>query len=165
MKSWIFAFVGLTCLVSSLSLTAIGQTAPPQGSASQGATTQASLKEIKFKLEWIQTTTRTPAVPNSVPETETISLATMDGETAMTANKLVSTELYRRVTIHPETQKDGSVLVDVSVTEFSKDSERDTPRISTRVRLKGSDTRVIQSRVSKGLGYEFEYVLSISMDQ
>ena len=162
MKSWIFAFVGLSCLIGSFSLSAHGQ----QQAVPPIADKQASLKEIKFKLEWITTTVK-PAnsqSPAPIPETETISLVTMEGETAMTSNRTPGTETYRRVTLHPESQKDGSTVVDVSVSEFTKDSERDTPRLTTRIRLKGTDTRILQARTSKGPNYEFEYVLVISME-
>ena len=160
MKSWIFAFVGLSCLIGSLSLSARGQQQVPAPAAGQ----QASLKEIKFKLEWTTTTVKNANTPASVPETETISLVTMDGDTAMTSNRTPGTETYRRVTLHPESQKDGSTVVDVSVSEFTKDSERDTPRLTTRIRLKGNDVRVLQARTSKGPRYEFEYLLAISME-
>jgi hypothetical protein len=163
MRSSILSFVGLTCLFGSLSLSAVGQqqVPPPAGQ-------QASLKEIKFKLEWITTSGRVPgSSPNATPaspDTETISLITMDGDTAMTANKVVGTDTYRRITLHPESQKDGSTIVDVSVSEFSKDSERDTPRLSTRIRLKGADVRVIQARTAKGTNFDYEYLLNISME-
>ena len=164
MKSWIFTFVGLSCLVGSLTMTAHGQqgTVPPPVVAGQ----QSSGKEIKFKLEWITTTVKpvNAAGAAAPPEIETVSLVTMDGETAMTANKATGTNTYRRVTLHPESQKDGSVVVDVSVSEFTNESERDTPRLSTRIRLKGADTKVLQARTSKGQGYEYEYLINISME-
>lgn len=160
MKSWIFAFVGLSCLVGSLSFSARGQQQVPAPAVVQ----QASLKEFKFKLEWITTTVKNANTPASIPETETISLVAMDGDNAMTSNRTPGSETYRRVTLHPESQKDGSTVVDVSVSEFTKDSERDTPRLTTRIRLKGTDTRILQGRTSKGPNYEFEYVLAISME-
>jgi hypothetical protein len=166
MKSWIFAFVGLSCLLGSLTLKANGQGQTQQQVQPPIAAQQGSVRENKFKLEWITTSIKPANSPaaQAPPETEAITLVTMDGDTAMTANKVVSTDTYRRVTLRPESQKDGTTLVDVSVSEFSKDSDRDVPRLSTRLRLKAGDTRMIQTRNSKGQGYEFEYLLSITMD-
>ncbi len=165
MKSWIFAFVGLSCLFGSLTLKANGQGQAQQQAQPPVVAQQGSLREIKFKLEWITTSIKPANSPaaQAPPETEAITLVTMDGDTAMTANKVVSTDTYRRVTLRPEAQKDGSTIVDVSVSEFSKDSERDVPRLSTRIRLKEGITRVIQARTSKGAGYEFEYLLNVTM--
>lgn len=162
MKSWIFAFIGLSCLFCSLTLPANGQGGVPPAAVPP----QVSLKEFKFKVEWMTTSIKPPTstATQAPPETETISLVTMDGDTAMTANKVTSTDVYRRVTLHPESQKDGTTIVDVSISEFTKESERDVPRLSTRIRLKAGDTRVIQARNSKGQGYEFEYLLNITME-
>jgi hypothetical protein len=156
MRSSIIGFIGIFCLVGSSSLSAVGQQQPPP------ATAQSGPKEIKFKVEWITTGQRNPPLP---AETDSISLVAMDGDNAMTANKIVSSDIYRKVTLHPEVQKDGSTLVDVSVSEFTKESEREWPRLTTRIRLKGNDVRTIQTRTSKGEGYQFDYQILISMDQ
>jgi hypothetical protein len=156
MRSSILSFVGLTCLLGSLSLSAIGQQQVPPP-----ASQQASLKEIKFKLEWMTTSVRNPPAK---PEVETISLIAMDGDTAMTANKVVNTESFRKITLRPEVQKDGSTLVDITVSEYTKESEREFPRLSTRIRLRGNEVKAIQTRTSKGENYQFEYLLMISVE-
>lgn len=153
MKSWIFALVGLSCLIGSLTVPAIAQ----QGTKEPAkATDQKPFKPIKFKLEWV-TTLKTQA---TTVTTETVIVRAADGQTIMTNNPVGTGDMYRRVTIHPEIQTDGSYLVDITVNESNK--EQDNPRISTILKMRPNETELVQSRISKGTGYEYEYLFSVT---
>lgn len=129
-----------------------------QGQAGQAtkAAEQKPFKEIKFKLEWITTTVS----QNPTTSTESVIFTTVDGQTCMTNNPMQSSDMYRRVTLHPDLQADGSYLVDVVVNEANK--EVDNPRISTQVKVRMGDTKIVQTRTSKGNGYNYEYVFAIT---
>ena len=156
MKSWIFAFVGLTGLIASVTVPAIAQQSGGKSeSARAAAPDQRPIKEVKFKIEWTGATKNQAAVAS-----ESITIVGAEGETMMSNNPLPSSEFYRRVTLRAESQPDGSYAVDVTVTESSK--EQDIPRVSTVVKVRKGDTKVIQARVSKSAGGEVEYLLSIT---
>jgi hypothetical protein len=156
MKSWIFALVGLSCLIGSLTVPAFAK----QGGKAepQKATDQKPFKEVKFKLEWSgQGAKGTPAA------IETITLVCADGQTSMSNNALiVGGDTYRRITIHPESQPDGSYIVDIVVSETNK--EQDIPRISTVAKVRKGETKIVQTRISKSSSGEVEYVFAITAE-
>ena len=156
MKSWIFAFVGLSCLFASITGTALAKQGGQKTEAVK-ATDQKPIKEVKFKLEWITSTKSQP------PTSESVVFSAAEGLTTMTNNPVQSSEFYRKVTLHPDLQPDGSYIVDVVVSEANK--EQDIQRMSTVAKLKPNETKIIQDRVSKGSNYEFEYTFAITRVQ
>jgi hypothetical protein len=50
MKSWIFAFIGLSCLIASITVSAFGQQGGQKTEPAKVAE-QKSINEVKFKLE------------------------------------------------------------------------------------------------------------------
>jgi hypothetical protein len=97
------------------------------------------------------------------PTSETVLFSAAEGLTTMTNNPVQSSDFYRKVTLHPDLQTDGSYIVDVVVSEANK--EQDLPRISTVVKVRPNETKIIQTRTSKGANYEFEYTFSITQVQ
>lgn len=81
----------------------------------------------------------------------------------MSTNPVVGdNSLYRRVVVRPESQKDGSYMLNMSISEFQKDAERELPRVETNVRVRTGDTKVIQTRAAKGSGYEYEFLVTVT---
>lgn len=158
MKSAIYSILCLSCLVASFTLPAIGQ--GTAGSTPQKPVTPNIGKELKFKLEW--TTVSDPANPTKSTTSESIVLCTIDGQTSLSTNLATGTEIYRRVTLHPDIQVDGTYLLDVQVAELLKDQDRDITRVATAVRLRANETKVVQSRTAKGTNYAYDYLFTIT---
>ena len=161
MKSWIFAFVGLTSLLASFTVPALAQqgtkTEIPKGSTVEQP---RSMKEVKFKLEWI---TSVKSKTSPFEEKYALSIVGVDGETSMTNNSDGTSASYRRVTLHPESQKDGSYLVDVTVSDSTQD--RDIPRISTTVRIFPGINKLVQDRLMNGKDTDADYQLFLTVEK
>ena len=156
MKSWIFAFVGFSCFVGSLTVTAHGQLGQgtPKTDPPKLAVEQKPLKEVKFRIEW---TGASKGVASTAMESVTITGA--EGEMSMSNNPLPDGS-YRKVVLRPEGQHDGSYLVDISVSESTRD--QDIPRMSTVVKIRKGETKIVQSRLSKNSNGESEYTCAIT---
>ena len=154
MKSWILGIVGLSCILGSLSLSAIGQqaTKPDQ----EKSVTKRSFKELKFKIEWTGGYKGKEATSS-----ESAILCAAAGETSMTNNPVNNGETYRKAIIHPELQPDGSYIVDLLVSESSR--VQDYQRMSTPVKLKWGQTKVVQTRYMKDASRDYEYQTKLSL--
>jgi hypothetical protein len=157
MKSWIFAFVGLTSLLASFTVPALAQ----QGTkADPPKAEQRSSKEVKFKLEWI---TSVKSKTSPFEEKYSLSVVGVDGETTMTNNSDGTSSSYRRVTLHPESQKDGSYLVDLTISDSSQD--RDIPRIATTVKIFPGINKLVQARLMNGKDTDADYQLFLTVEK
>lgn len=154
MKSWIFAFVGLSCLVTSFAAPAFArQGAKPD--PVKPPVEQKPLKEVKFKVEWTGTSKGQPTSAS-----ESVMIVGAEGEMSMSNNQLAGSDVYRKVTLRAESAPDGSYIVDISVSESTR--EQDIPRMSTVVKVKKGETKIVQTRSSKNSNGETEYVCSIT---
>lgn len=164
MRSWVLSLLGIVCLLGTVSTAALGQDSAKVAVAGQATTaTQAQkpAKEVKFKLDWISTTKGGDNKPDTV-ETESVTVCAVDGQASMSTNALTGSNTYRRIVVRPESQPDGSYLVSLSVSDFTKDQDRDVPRVESNFRVKMNETKVYQARHVKGTNYEYDFVYTIT---
>ena len=163
MRSWVLSLLGIVCLLGTVSTSALGQDSAKAvgGGQAAGAQAQKEAKEIKFKLEWISTTKSNDNKPDAV-ETESVTVCAVDGQATMSTNSLTNSNTYRRIVVRPESQPDGSYLVNLSVSDFTKDQDRDVPRIESTFRVKMNETKVYQARHVKGANYEYDFQYTIT---
>lgn len=162
MRSSLLAFIGISCLMATLTLPSIAQQAKPaEAQPATKSQDQKPFKEVKFRLEWT-TNSGSTSQAKATPSYESVVVSAVLGQSTMTTNPVQSADIYRRVIIQPEIQADGSYIVGLSVSEFGKDQDRETPRIETSVKVRAGDTKVVQDRVSKGTNYEFQYLFTIT---
>ena len=148
-------------LVGSVSGHAVGQGAttstPPQSKVG---------KEHRFKLEWIGKSNLpvTGNNPAPTPRSETITMWAAENDSAVSTNPLPNSDFYRKVILQPRPQSDGTLMLDVTVSEFTKDMERDLPRTGSTIAPKLGEAVVVQTRNSKGSNYDDEYIFSITQE-
>jgi hypothetical protein len=154
MKTWMMGFLCFTCIFGSLS--AIGQqTVKPDLNKSPA---QRSYHEVKLKIEWTG-----GSKGKAVSASESVTLCVPLGETSMSNNPVNNGDTYRRAIIRPELQADGRYLVDLTVSETSKD--QDYPRMSSTVMLKPGETQLVQTRTSKDGTGDYEFLTRLTLLQ
>ena len=165
MRSWVLSIIGIVGLVGALSVSATGQGGATTPTVRQGVITPAPVdqkpfKEQRFRLEW--TVKVLSGSASNSPESEAVTISSGDGQTAMTTNPVPAEDKFRRVTLHSEQQTDGSFLINVGVSEFTKDQDRDIPRIDTIVKAKLGETKIVQDRITTGTNYKYQYQFKIT---
>lgn len=166
MRSWVLSIASFICIVGSLTGVASGQgdasqNANPKPVAQPTSADQRAFKEVKFKVEWTVRSLGTGSnAPSANPDSEAITITSAEGQTTMTTNPVPGEDKFRRITLHSELQPDGSYLVNLNVIDLTKD--QDIPRLDTVVKVRTSETKVVQDRISKGSNYNYQYQVTIT---